>query len=154
MTTACGTSAPTAPGGTGTALTITCSAPTILVPRPAGIRRRSNHRGVDVERSERGKVGGHRGLSRQAGGQATLTASYAGQSNSAVVTVRLEDVLRVTGGAFQGTFTVGTTATPWLQGFYGVASADSGNLMLVVTDQTGAAISATAQTVPRGAERY
>jgi hypothetical protein len=87
-------------------------------------------------------------------GQATLTASYAGQSASAVVAVRLEDVLRVTASVDEGTFTPGTTATVSLQGFYGVASADSGNLMLVVTDQTGATISATAQTVPHGAERY
>ena len=87
-------------------------------------------------------------------GQATLTASYGGQSDSAVVTVRLEDVLRVTGGAYPGAFRVGTPATLYLQGFYGVASADSGILTLVVTDQTGATISATAQTVPHGADRY
>jgi hypothetical protein len=90
----------------------------------------------------------------RADGRATLTASYAGQSDSTVVTVRLEDVVRVTASASQGTFTAGTTATLSLQGFYGVASADSAILMLVVTDQMGATISATAQTVPHGAERY
>jgi hypothetical protein len=163
MTTACGgAAAPTAPGGSspGNALTITCNAPTILagdivicraLPAPLGPPTAVAWTSSDpnVARSE--GIGIF--LGRQ-DGQATLTASYAGQSASAAVTVHLEDVLRVTGGAYPGTFTVGTPATLYLQGFYGVASADSGNLMLVVTDQTGATISTTAQTVPHGADRY
>ena len=88
-------------------------------------------------------------------GQATLTATYSGQSASALLTVHLQDVLRATAAAYQGSFKVGTTATLWLQGFYGVASADSGTLTLVITDQTGATVSTSAPlTVPHGGDRY
>jgi hypothetical protein len=42
-----------------------------------------------------------------------------------------------------------------LQGFYGVASANSGRLTLVVTDQDGATVSTSAPlTVPQGGDRY
>jgi len=88
-------------------------------------------------------------------GQATLTATYSGQSASALLTVHLQDVLRATASASGGSFKVGTTATLWLQGFYGVASADSGTLTLVITDQTGATVSTSAPfPVPHGADRY
>jgi hypothetical protein len=88
-------------------------------------------------------------------GQATLTATYSGQSVSALLTVHLEDVVRVTATTSQGSFKVGTTATLWLQGFYGVASADSGTLTLVITNQDGATVSTSAPvTVPRGGDRY
>jgi hypothetical protein len=88
-------------------------------------------------------------------GQATLTARYSGESVSAPLTVHLQDVLRATASSTQGTFGVGTTATMWLQGFYGVASANSGTLTLVITDQAGATIStSTPLVVPRGGDRY
>ena len=87
--------------------------------------------------------------------QGTITAAYQGQTASAQVTVTLQDALRATAAAFQGSFKVGTTATMWLQGFYGVASADSGSLTIVVSDQNGAMVSSsTPLTVPRGGERY
>lgn len=74
---------------------------------------------------------------------------------TAPLTVRLEDVLRATASASQGTFKVLTTATLWLQGFYGVASADAGTLTLVITDQAGAIVSTSAPlTVPRGGDRF
>jgi len=74
---------------------------------------------------------------------------------SALLTVHLQDVLRTTAAASQGSFRIGTTATLWLQGFYGVASADSGTLTLVITDQNGATVSTSAPlTVPRGGDRY
>jgi hypothetical protein len=42
-----------------------------------------------------------------------------------------------------------------LQGSYGVASADSGTLTLVVTDQSGATISRSGPlTVPHGGDKY
>jgi hypothetical protein len=88
-------------------------------------------------------------------GQATLTATYSGQSVSALLLVHLQDVLRATASAYTGSFEIGTTATMWLQGFYGVASADSGTLTLVITDQTGATVSTSAPlTVPHGGDRY
>jgi hypothetical protein len=74
---------------------------------------------------------------------------------TAPLTVHLQDVLRATASASQGTFRVGTIATLWLQGFYGVASADSGTLTLVITDQAGAIVSTSAPlAVPRGGDRY
>jgi len=67
----------------------------------------------------------------------------------------LQDALRATAAAHQGSFQTGTTATMWLQGFYGVASGDSGSLTIVVSDQNGAMVSSsTPLTVPRGGERY
>jgi hypothetical protein len=71
------------------------------------------------------------------------------------LTVHLQDVLRATAAAYQGSFRVGTSATLWLQGFYGVASADSGTLTLVITDQTGETVSTSPPlTVPHGGDRY
>ena len=88
-------------------------------------------------------------------GQATVTATYSGRSVSVRLTVHLQDVLRATASAGGGTFKVGTSATLWLQGFYGVASADSGTLALVVTDQSGATISTSPPlTVPHGGDSY
>jgi hypothetical protein len=69
--------------------------------------------------------------------------------------VHLQDVLRATAAAYQGTFSVGTSVTLWLQGFYGVASADSGTLTLIVTDQTGSTVSTSAPLiVPHGGDRF
>jgi hypothetical protein len=88
-------------------------------------------------------------------GQATLTGTYDGESASAQLTVQLQDVLRATASSEQGPFRAGAIATMWLQGFYGVASADAGRLTLVVTDQNGETVSTSApMTVPRGGDRY
>jgi hypothetical protein len=76
-------------------------------------------------------------------------------SASAQLTVHLQDVLRATASSDQGPFRVGATATMGLQGYYGVASADSGRLTLVITDQNGATVSMSAPlTVPHGGDRY
>lgn len=88
-------------------------------------------------------------------GQATLTATHSGQNVSAPLTVHLQDMLNATASAYQGSFQVGTTATLWLQGGYGVASADSGTLTLVITDQAGTTVSTSAPLmVPHGGDRY
>jgi hypothetical protein len=88
-------------------------------------------------------------------GRTTLSVTYSGQTVSAPLTVNLQDVVRATASSSQGSFRVGTTATMWLQGFYGVASADSGTLTLVVADQTGATVGTSAPlVVPRGGDRY
>jgi hypothetical protein len=88
-------------------------------------------------------------------GQATLSATYAGHTQSAPLTVDLRDSISASAAAYQGTFQVGTSATFWLQGGYGVASANSGTLTLVVTDQNGATVSTSEPlTVPRGGDLY
>lgn len=156
---ACGGRAPTAPSP-GT-LALTCSARTLLAGDtvvckatvgPANVSPGTVWASSDstIVTSE----GGGLFIGRSAG-QATLAAAYAGQTVTAPLTVDLQDVLRATAAAFQGDFRVGTTATMWLQGSYGVASADSGTLTLVVTDQAGAIVSTSAPlTVPRGGGQY
>lgn len=163
MASACGSGVPTAPSppSPGTGLALTCSAPTLLagdlvvcVVTAASV----NVGTAAVWTSSDPNVATSQGIGLFLGkseGQATLTATYSGQSVSALLTVQLQDVLRATAAAAQGSFTVGTTATLWLQGFYGVASADSGTLTLVITDQSGATVSTSAPlTVPRGGDRY
>ena len=163
MASACGGSVPTAPGESppGTRLALTCNAPTILAGdlfvcmatvASVNVSLTAAWTSSDPNIAASQGAGLFMGKSE---GQATLTATYAGQSVSVLLTVHLQDVLRATAAAFQGTFKVGTTATLWLQGFYGVASADSGRLTLVVTDQTGATVSSSEPlTVPHGADRY
>jgi hypothetical protein len=91
----------------------------------------------------------------RAAGKAVASASYLGQSGSAQVSVEAQDVLRVEASAQQGTFRVGNSVTMWLQGFYGVASADTGQLSLVITSQNGAVVSTSGpQTVARGGDSF
>jgi hypothetical protein len=159
---ACGGSVPTEPTP-GTSLQLTCSAPTILAGDSVVCRATlaSVNVGVNpsaVWTSSDLNVAASVGVGLFIGksdGQAILTVTYSGQSVSSPLTVHLQDVLRVTAAALQGPFRVGTTATMWLQGFYGVASADSGVLTLVIIDQTGATLSTSAPlVVPRGGDKY
>ena len=162
MASACGSFMPTAPSASslGTGLALTCSAPTLLagdlvvcMVTAASV----NVSTAAVWTSSDPNIATSQGIGLFVGkseGQATLTATYSGQSASALLTVHLQDVLRATAAADQGSFKVGTTVTLWLQGFYGVASADSGTLTLVITDQTDATISTSAPlTVPHGGDR-
>ena len=162
MASACGGRVPTEPGvSPGTSLAMTCSAPTLLAgdfvvclatAASVNVSPTAVWTSSDPNIAVSQGVGLFMGKSE---GQATLTATYSGQSVSALATVHLQDVLRATAAAFQGTFKVGTTATLWLQGFYGVASADSGTLTLVMTDQAGATVGTSAPlTVQRGGDRY
>jgi hypothetical protein len=163
MAFACGSVVPTAPSASspGTGLALTCSAPTLLagdlvvcIVTAASV----NVSTAALWTSSDPNIATSQGIGLFVGkseGQATLTATYSGQSASALLTVNLQDVLRATAAAYQGSFKVGTTATLWLQGFYGVASAGSGTLTLVITDQIGATVSTSAPlTVPHGGDRY
>jgi hypothetical protein len=164
MAAACGSVAPTAPSAPSSALglTLLCSAPTVLAGETVVCLLRANSVNVGltaaVWTSSAPSVATSEGVGlfvAKSGGQTTLTATYSGQSLSAPLTVHLQDVLTASAAALSGTFKVGTTATMWLQGGYGVSSADSGRLTLVVTDQTGATISTSApQTLSRGGDRY
>ena len=163
MAAGCGSVVPTAPSppSSGAGLALTCSASTLL----AGdivvclVRAASVNVSLDaVWTSSDPSIATSRGAGlfvAKSEGQATLTTTYSGQSASALLTVHLQDMLRASASANQGSFKVGTTATLWLQGGYGVASADSGTLTLVITDQTGATVSTSAPlTVPRGGDTY
>ena len=163
MAAACGSALPTGPSGSsqGTGLALTCSGPTLLAGDLLICLLTSGSANVStaaVWTSSDPSVAASQGIGLFVGkseGEATVTATYSGQSVSAPLTVHLQDVLRATAAAYQGTFKVGTTATLWLQGFYGVASAESGTLTLVVTDQPGVTVSASAAlTVPHGGDRY
>lgn len=158
MLSACG-GGPTEPSP-GT-LALTCSAPTVLAGDIAVCRATVASANVSQDAlwassdpNIATSQGGGLFIGKSAG-QATLTASYSGETVSARLTVDLQDVLRATATASQGTFQVGTSATMWLQGFYGVASANSGTLTVVITDQTGATVSTSEPlTVPHGGDRY
>jgi hypothetical protein len=162
MASACGGRVPTAPSPEAS-LALACSAPTILAGDSVVCRATLASANVGLSTSavwtsSDPNIATSAGFGLFIGkseGQATLTATYSSQSVSAPVTVHLQDVLRATAAAYQGTFRVGTTATMWLQGFYGVASADSGTLTLVITDQTGATFSTSAPLmVPHGGDKY
>jgi hypothetical protein len=162
MASACGGVAPTAPSASpATGLALTCSASTLL----AGdlVVCKVSAASVDVSTtaiwtSSDPSIARSEGIGFFVGksaGQTTLSATYSGRTLSAPLTVLLQDVFRVTASAEQGSFKVGTSATLWLQGFYGVESADAGTLTLVVTNQDDAIISTSApQTVPRGGDTY
>lgn len=65
--------------------------------------------------------------------------------------MQAQDFVQVTSYATQGAYTVGSTLTVTQEDYYGVASADSGQLTIVITDQNGAVIGSSApQTKSRG----
>ena len=67
---------------------------------------------------------------------------------------RSQDVVRIVTTSEQ-LGAPGTTAAMYLQGFYGVASADSGTLTLLITNQNGATVSTSAPlTVLHGGDTY
>lgn len=86
-------------------------------------------------------------------GAATVSASYQGRSATADIVVRAEDALKVTAAAEQGPFRPGNTVTMYLQGFYSVASADTGHLSLEIRDQSFT-VAVTGMTVTRGGDTF
>lgn len=163
MASACGSAVPSAPSPPSSAprLALACSTQTLLAGDVVVCMLRAdavNVSGAAAWASSAPGVATSEGIGLFVGksdGQTTLTATFSGQTVSAPLTVQLQDVIRADAAAFQGSFKVGTIATMWLQGFYGVASGDSGSLTLVITDQTGATVStSTPLTVARGGDRY
>jgi len=163
---ACG-GAPTAPDGSAAIVgfEISC-APSLFVGQTSscvGVAHRSDGSNPDVTHSVTwsssdtsvASMSSSGAMTGRAAGQVTATGSYLGKLASAQVTVRFEDVLNATASAQQGSFRVGTTASMWLLGFYGVASADTGILTLVITDQNGAIVSTTEpKVVPKGGDSF
>ena len=87
-------------------------------------------------------------------GQAVVSASY-GREAAATVFVIAEDGLRIDSGqAHQGDFTPGSTVTMWLQGYYSVASAETGRLSLRITDQAGIVATTAPVTVAKGGDFF
>ena len=87
-------------------------------------------------------------------GQAVVSASYRGREGTAPIVVTAEDALRIKAAAEQGEFRAGTTVTMWLQGYYSVASAETGRLSLRISDQAGTITTTSAVTVARGGDFF
>ena len=88
-------------------------------------------------------------------GQVVVSASYRGREAVATVFVIAEDGLRIDSGqAHQGDFTPGSTVTMWLQGYYSVASAETGRLSLRITDQAGIVATTAPVTVANGGDFF
>jgi hypothetical protein len=88
-------------------------------------------------------------------GQAVVSASYRGREAAATILVVADDGLRIdTGQAHQGDFRPGSTVTMWLQGYYSVASAETGRLSLRITDQTGTVATTAPLTVAKGGDFF
>ena len=74
---------------------------------------------------------------------------------AATLVVTAEDALRPDSGqAHQGDFSPGSTVTMWLQGYYSVASAESGLLSLRISDQTRTISTTTPIVVTRGGDFF
>jgi len=88
-------------------------------------------------------------------GQALLSVSYRGRQGTAAVSVIVDDALRIDSGqADQGDFRPGSTVTMWLQGYYSVASAETGRLSLRISDQAGTITTTSPLTVARGGDFF
>jgi len=90
----------------------------------------------------------------RAAGQTVVTASYRGRDATAQIVVTAEDALRIKAAADQGDFRPGSTVTMWLQGYYSVASAETGGLSLRIIDQTGTITTTSPVTVAKGGDFF
>ncbi len=94
-------------------------------------------------------------VSGRSAGQSMVSTSYRGRSATATVAVIAEDALRIdTGQADQGDFKPGSTVTMWLQGYYSVASAETGRLSLRITDQTRTIATTAPLIVAKGGDFF
>jgi len=87
-------------------------------------------------------------------GQAVVSASYRSRTASAPVAVAAQDALRIQAAAEQGDFRPGSTVTMFLQGYYAVASASTGQLSLQISDQNGPITRTPSQAVQQGGDFF
>jgi hypothetical protein len=165
---ACGSDAnplPNSPGGTDI-LALDVSCPTSLLigekgPCLAVARLRSGGTPVvsfdatwSSTRPDLIDVDGQGVVTGRAAGQAVVSASYRGRDAAASIVVTAQDALRIRAAAEQGDFRAGSTVTMWLQGYYSVASAESGRLSLRITDQNRPITVTPPVTVPKGGDFF
>lgn len=93
-------------------------------------------------------------VSGRAAGLALVTGSYGGREGTATIVVTAEDALKIKAAADQGEFRPGTTVTMWLQGYYSVASADTGRLSLRISDQAGTITTTQPLIVAKGGDFF
>lgn len=88
-------------------------------------------------------------------GQTVISTQYGDKTATAQISVRAEDFLTMSASSIQGTFLAGRVVTLTVQGYYGVASANTGSLRVDVTDQDGKIIAAgTPRIVDKGGGSY
>lgn len=91
----------------------------------------------------------------RSGGQAVISARYEGRDGNTVeINVVEQDALRVRAAIDQGDFRRGSAVTMSLLGSYSVASADTGSLSLVISDQEGTITTTPPSTVSRGGSSF
>jgi hypothetical protein len=90
----------------------------------------------------------------RAAGQTMVQAEYQGRSAQYPIAVVAADGLRVTAATDRGPFTPGNVVMMYLQGYYSVASADTGRLSLRIRDQRGTVTQTAARTVSRGGDFF
>jgi hypothetical protein len=171
MTACQGDSPPTAPSGGDTspsdilALDVTCPASLLIgerAPCLAQARLRSGQAPVvsfdatwSSTRPDVVAVDSLGVVNGRSAGQAVVTASYRGRDTAVALAVKAEDGLRISSGqAHQGDFTPGSTVTMWLQGYYSVASAETGRLSLTISDQAGTITRTPPLTVAKGGDFF
>ena len=160
--------APTSPGGGSTsdivALDVSCPASLLIGekgPCTAVARLRSGQTPLvsfdaawSSTRPEMVAVDAMGVVSGQSAGQAVVSASYRGREATAPILVTAEDALRIRAAADQGDFRPGTTVTMWLQGYYSVASAETGRLRLRISDEAGTITTTPPLTVGKGGDFF
>jgi hypothetical protein len=87
-------------------------------------------------------------------GQAVVKVAYRGREVTATIDVIAVDAVRITAAAEQGRFRPGDTVTMWLQGYYSVASAESGRLSLRISDQNGTVTTTAPSVVAKGGDYF
>jgi hypothetical protein len=88
-------------------------------------------------------------------GQAVISARYGGrEGNTVSILVVVQDALRVQAAVDQGDFRRGSTVTLSLLGHYSVASAETGRLSLMISDQEGPITTTLPSTVNNGGSSF
>lgn len=87
-------------------------------------------------------------------GHAVISASTGGRQGVSAVAVTAEDALRIEAAAQQGEFRPGATVTMWLQGYYSIVSAETGQLSLRIDDQDGMVMVTAPKVVTKGGDFF
>ena len=93
-------------------------------------------------------------VSGRSAGQAVVSASYRGRDGTAPILVTAEDALRIRAAAQTADIRPGTTVTMYLQGYYSVASAETGRLSLRISDEAGIITTTSPLTVAKGGDFF
>jgi hypothetical protein len=155
------TGGPTSPATSITSLQVTCPISVMPIGQPAfcfafaysgsqksTVTTSASWSSSDTSVASLGPAPGE--FNGNSAGQVTVSATYLGKSGATTIAFVAQDFIQVVAAASQGAFHVGNTVTMTLQGDYGIASADSGQLVFVVTDQTGTLVSTITQTKQKG----